>query len=203
MSVEAMAAVLHHSRASGTRKLVLLGVANHEGDGGAWPSVATLAVYANVTERNVQKAIEWLVGKGELRVEVQGGGGRDTRDQFRPNRYHVLVQCPPSCDRSTRHLDNRKRGTRARQLELSTGVSHPTPHLGVRGVASDRGGVSHPTPEPSLEPPNPRPVVPQLQDTRPCSTCGQVQARCLAAQAHHPVDDRHTYNPAPVRHAQG
>lgn len=103
VSIEAMALVLHHSRAAGTAKLVLLGIANHAGDGGAWPTVATLARYANVTERAVQLSIAKLVKAGELAVDVQGGGLGYLKDHERPNRYEVMVACPPTCDRSVNH----------------------------------------------------------------------------------------------------
>ena len=108
MSVEHMAVVLHHSGSSGTAKLVLLGIANHDGDGGAWPTVRTLAKYANVTHRQVQKAVSQLVGLGELRVQVQAGGSNNYPDHARPNRYDVLVRCPPWCDRSPSHRDVRQ-----------------------------------------------------------------------------------------------
>lgn len=103
MSVETLAVVLHHSRAKGTAKLVLVGVANHDGDGGAWPTVATLARYANVSERNVQKAIESLIRSGELARHVQQGGHSGMRDWDRPNRYEVLLSCPAWCDRTKNH----------------------------------------------------------------------------------------------------
>lgn len=103
MSVEAMALVLHHSRATGTAKVVLLGVANHAGDGGAWPTVATLARYANVTERAVQQAIAKLVKAGELRVDRQAGGLGYLKDFERPNRYDVLIACPSTCDHTMNH----------------------------------------------------------------------------------------------------
>ena len=61
MSIESIAVCLHHSRATGTDKVVLLGIANHDGDGGSWPAIATLAKYANVNERNTQKSIERLI----------------------------------------------------------------------------------------------------------------------------------------------
>jgi hypothetical protein len=98
-----MALVLHHSRAKGTAKLVLVGIANHAGDGGAWPTVATLARYANVTERAVQLAIGKLVKLGELGVEYQTGGLGYLKDCERPNRYDVLVTCPPTCDHTMNH----------------------------------------------------------------------------------------------------
>ena len=69
-----MSLVLHHSKSKGTAKLVLLGIANHEGDGGAWPSVATLMRYANMDRRSVQRAIQKLVEIGELQVLKQKGG---------------------------------------------------------------------------------------------------------------------------------
>jgi hypothetical protein len=103
VSVESLAAVLHHSRAKGTAKVVAIGIANHDGDGGAWPSIRTLAVYANVDRSTVKRAIKSLVVLGEVRVHVQAGGGRDMEDHDRPNRYEVLVECPEGCDRTTNH----------------------------------------------------------------------------------------------------
>lgn len=103
MSVEALAAVLHHSRARGTAKLVLIGIANHEGDGGSWPAVGTLATYANVNRANVQRALTALEKLGEVHRATQDGGTRSTPDWDRPNLYRVLVKCPPNCDRSTAH----------------------------------------------------------------------------------------------------
>lgn len=123
MSVEAMSLVLHHSRATGTAKLVLLGIANHAGDGGAWPTVATLARYANVTERAVQLSIGKLVKLGELAVDRQGGGLGYLKHYERPNRYDVLIACPSTCDRTVNH--RLRPNPQGRQLELI--VSDPSP----------------------------------------------------------------------------
>lgn len=103
MSWEAVSAVMYHSLAKGTEKLVLLGIANHEGDGGAFPAHATLARYANVDERNVRRAITRLVESGELSVEVHGGIGRKDR---KTNLYRVLVQCPVGCSGGYSHKVN-------------------------------------------------------------------------------------------------
>lgn len=103
MSVEALATTLHHSKASGTTKLVLLGIANQEGDGGSFPKTATLAKYANVHPRRIPAAIAKLVELGELRVEYKEGGDRRMPDYLRPNVYEVLVECPPGCDRTKQH----------------------------------------------------------------------------------------------------
>jgi hypothetical protein len=196
MSVEAMSVVLHHSRASGTRKLVLLGIANHQGDGGAWPGIDKLATYANVNPRNVQRAIEALVGMGELRVSVQQGGGRDTPDHRRPNRYDVLVECPSGCDRTTQH---RTRRTRQRQLELSTGVAAAPPVPGDGVAAAPPHGVAAAPPEPS-----PRTITPHHPTQSPtgqargvsCVECSAPSREvCEQRQLKLRATDRHTYRP--------
>jgi hypothetical protein len=98
-----MAIALHHSRATGTAKLVLLGIANHDGDGGAYPSMRTLAKYGACNVRNARKAVERLAALGEIRVFVQRGGELDWDDHLRPNRYEVLLMCPVQCDRTKHH----------------------------------------------------------------------------------------------------
>lgn len=144
MSIEAMAIALHHSRAKGAVKIVLIGIANHDGDGGAWPSIKTLSKYAGINPRNVKNALNELEKLGEVRRELNAGGTFTTADHMRPNLYHFLLACPPRCDRSKHH----RMPNEALPLELSTGVSPATP-----GVASDTGGVSPVTPEPSLNRP--------------------------------------------------
>jgi hypothetical protein len=159
VSVESLAIALNHSRARGTVKLVMLGIANHDGDGGAWPSVQTLARYANVTPRNVQKAIEQLERLGEIRRLVQRGGTHLTADSHRPNLYQVLLQCPPDCDRSSQHRTRRQMGV-TRPIEGLAeygieGVSDATPPVGfVTPGVSDAtpAPLSESTPKPSTQP---------------------------------------------------
>lgn len=103
VSVEALAVALHHGAVVGTDKVVLLGVANHVGDGGAWPSLGTLASYANVSVRTVQRSLALLEKRGYIRVDRQAGGTKTTPEHLRPNRYEFLLGCPPTCDRSTNH----------------------------------------------------------------------------------------------------
>lgn len=103
MSVEALALALHHSRAKGTDKLVLIGITNHDGDGGAWPSHDTLAKYANCSVTRVKQAIKTLVELGEVAVQVRAGGDTNTRNDRRPNLYQVTLSCPPTCDGSKKH----------------------------------------------------------------------------------------------------
>jgi hypothetical protein len=115
MSIEALSMVLNHSKARGAAKIVLLGIANHLGPDaheGAWPSQDRLASYANVSDRGVRKAVNTLIELGELRVAVADG---HSRDQYKPNRYWITLECPPDCDGSMWHrrveLSNTQGGT--------------------------------------------------------------------------------------------
>lgn len=137
-----MAACLHHSKASGSDKLVLLGIANHDGDGGAWPSVTLLAKYANISERSVQTCIQKLINMGEILCHRNKGGNANTRGDRRPNRYDILVRCPQECDGSTRHGVNLT--TQRGEAQRSDGVKSAT----SRGEA----GFTLTIHEPSLEP---------------------------------------------------
>jgi hypothetical protein len=156
MSIERMAVVLHHSKASGSDKLVLLGIANHDGDGGAWPSVGTLARYSNMSERSVRYSLKRLVELGELQVERQAGGNDKTRPDRRPNRYLVNVECPVDCGGGTQH---RLRGE-ADCIPIADGVKQTA----QRGEAGFRNGVKHTAAEPSLEPSG-KPLLPRERDT--------------------------------------
>lgn len=169
MSVEAVAIALHHSRAKGAVKLVLIGIANHDGDGGSWPAVSTLATYAGVEPRTVQRAITELEKLGEVRRIVQGGGTRETADHRRPNLYQFLLQCPPDCDRSKNHRTRHRAAPVALDVEYRDGEWRaepapgvvdntpparvtPTPPVVPRVTPTPGGGVTPTSPEPSLEP---------------------------------------------------
>jgi hypothetical protein len=103
VSVEALSLVLHHSRATGTAKLVLIGIANHEGDGGSFPAVGTLGVYAGIDATGVRRHVRKLQQLGEVAVEFNEGGSRGQAAHMRPNLYRVLVTCPDNCDRTSSH----------------------------------------------------------------------------------------------------
>lgn len=153
MSVETLAIVLHHSKAKSTDKLVLIGIANHAGDGGAWPSIATLARYANVSERTVQRAVDALARLGELHVERQAGGTPGMKDWQRPNRYDVTLSCPPGCDRSVSHRVKPLASAPAQLwIEGVTPVSPGDTHVTGGVTPTSPGGVTPTSPEPSIEP---------------------------------------------------
>lgn len=147
MSIESMAHVLKNSRAKGTDKLVLLGIANHDGDGGAWPSIATLATYANVEPRGVKKSLRRLEELGELVIHVQAGGNEYTRADRRPNRYEITV-----IERGVLSVTPSD-GVSA---EVPTGCppgSHGVSAEASRGVRTDTLTTPEPSSEPSVEPP--------------------------------------------------
>lgn len=130
-----MAIALHHSRARGTAKLVLLGIANHDGDGGAWPAVYTLQRYAGgVDRRNVQRALDELESLGEIRRLIGAGGDHQTAEYRRPNRYLFLLRCPHDCDRTAAHRTPRSQSILP-PLDLSGAANTPP------GSEYDWGGV--------------------------------------------------------------
>ncbi len=175
MSVETLAIALNHSRATGTAKVVMLGIANHDGDGGAWPSVDTLAGYANVARRNVQMALRRLQELGEIEVVLQGGGDHSMADTHRPNLYRVLLQCPSNCDRTKNHRTKRERAVDL----FITGVTTASP-----GDDSGTLGVTTASPEPSL---NPRPRLNKKPHHSAREESTPRRGRC----GHEMVTDRH------------
>lgn len=162
MSVEQIAIVLHHSQARGTDKLVLLGIANHEGDGGAWPSLATLATYANVEIRTVQRSIDKLIQLGELKRDVQAGGLGNVPDHLRPNRYEVAVSCPDGCDRSAQH-----------RVPYPVTPTSPVPgdvHVTPPVTPTSPPPVTSTSPEPSIRKPSMKPSSASLRSAGATST---------------------------------
>jgi hypothetical protein len=147
VSIESLAIALHHSRATGTAKLVLIGIANHDGDGGAWPAVSTLAHYAGVDKRNVQRALDRLEQLGEIRRIRGAGGDHSTADHRRPNLYRFLLTCPHDCDRSSQHRTRRTAALMAEPIDIfgatevavAPRVADSSPH---DASATQRGGGS-------------------------------------------------------------
>ena len=91
-----MSAVLHHAEIYPAAKLVLLGIANHQGNAGAYPSIETLARYAGVSRRSVSTYLRDLEEKNYLIIDEQAGPNG-------VNMYYVNIECPDECDRSTNH----------------------------------------------------------------------------------------------------
>ena len=151
-----MAIALHHSRAKGTARAVLIGIANHDGDGGAWPSVATLAKYAGgIDARNVQKALARLEQLGEIRRHVNAGGSVGTQYGQRPNLYEFLLRCPETCDRTKNHRDRTKNHRDRTKLALLPRFTDATPgEIATPGLVTPGEIATTPPAETPPEPPS-------------------------------------------------
>lgn len=104
MGFHAVSAVLAHSKAQSTTKLVLVALAHYyddDGKYGAWPSQSLLARLANCSERTARRALKELADMGEIDILLHQGVGHDP--QRRTNRYRILVDCPPECDKTSQH----------------------------------------------------------------------------------------------------
>jgi hypothetical protein len=127
MSFESVAIAMNHSKATGTARLVLYGIASHDGDGGAWPAISTLQRYAGgVDKRTVQRAVEQLERLGEVRRIIQQGGDHSMADHRRPNLYRFLLRCPHDCDRTSSHRTGQSVSVMLPD-ELSTRVAYAPP----------------------------------------------------------------------------
>ena len=100
MSIEAVAAALHHSKASTSARLVLVTIAHFEGEQGAWPSQTTISKMTGLSERSVRRAIAELAALFELDVIPDDGAGHGAR---KTNRYFVILECPEGCDNTVNH----------------------------------------------------------------------------------------------------
>lgn len=102
MSISAMTLAMYHSQATYSTRLVLIAIANFEGENGAYPSHETIGRLAGgLNRRTVQRAIDDLVSMGEL-TEVKRDGIT--------NLYHVAISCPEDCDGTTQHRVKKRGG---------------------------------------------------------------------------------------------
>ena len=163
MSIKAVDLVLNHSRAVGTDKVILFGIAHHDGDAGAWPAIDTLAHYANVNRRNARKSIQRLVEMGELQVLLQQGGTSHTRADRRTNRYVITVKEPVDND-PQRGVSGDPASGNGGSPATERGVSGDTyggSPATERGVAGDPQTTKN---HPGNHPPTTRDSRPRLSD---------------------------------------
>ncbi len=104
MSIEVINAVWQHSKSDGRARTVILAIADHQGELGAWPSLATLARMVNASERSIQRDIEYLVQIGELEVHYQQA---PTRNHYKSNLYFVKL---PGVTNTSRGVTNTDEG---------------------------------------------------------------------------------------------
>lgn len=93
MSVEALSAVLSFNVGDSTRKLILIGLANHAHRDGtaAYAGIETLAAYANCSGRTVQRHVAKLVEDGFIREGDQSVIDPRIPARYRPISYEVAM----------------------------------------------------------------------------------------------------------------
>jgi len=106
MSIAVMNWVWVNSPSSGNERLVLLALADacsRDDGSGCWPSAATIARKANISDRTVRRVITRLEAKGHLIVHRGGGRAGSTnsytvvtgrRDIHSPGQNDTLTVCP-------------------------------------------------------------------------------------------------------------
>lgn len=141
MSIEAMTLVLHHSKASATDKVILWGIANHLGDGGAYPSLETLAKYANVSVRSVSRSIAQLIELGELESKVNGAPIKGIN---KSNLYYINLRCPAECDGTMNH--------RIATTDLTKGTTDLTSRVVNNDIPATTDMSTEPLTKPLREP---------------------------------------------------
>jgi len=131
MSIEVMSWVLNNSPVRGTDKIILLGLANHcDADGhNAYPSVARLARYANVSERAVQQSLRNLENDSHIYRHFNEGGSAKQRADRRPNKYtirmHEVKQTAPREENEVK--DSALRG----EADFANGVKPTSPETSL------------------------------------------------------------------------
>lgn len=132
MSVESIGRALNLTDEALTtsERFVLVAMANHDGDGGCWPAIATLARYTGLSERQIQRCITALEAAGYVTRHIGEGGTQHTRNDRRPTRYTLHL-------RGDTHV-----------APSPNGVTSTT----QRGDTHDANGVTPTSPEPSYEP---------------------------------------------------
>ncbi len=127
MSIAALTLGLYHSQAVYSTRLVLIAIANFEGEMGAYPSHETIGRLAGgLNRRTVQRAIDDLVQMGEL-TEIHREG--------QTNLYRVAISCPDDCDRTSSHRQKQGGGA-----QTASGVQT----AGGSGAETAGGAVSRP-----------------------------------------------------------
>ncbi len=92
MSIQAVAWVLEDENVPGFARLVLISLANHADNktGHSWPSVATIAKEAHISQRSVHTYLGALRRNGYIDVE----SGRTKAGKARSNNYWILFDRP-------------------------------------------------------------------------------------------------------------
>lgn len=137
MSVKAMSYVWDNYKEGGSKKLVLLAIADiSDNEGICYPGVKRIAEMACLSARYTQKIIRELEDSGDLRVEI--GEGLPTIHGMTNRYYMVKFRNHYRLDTGEQEDTPSETGVNNRTPD---GVNRETPH-----------GVNNRTPKPSVEP---------------------------------------------------
>lgn len=136
---DALGAVLSHSMARGSDKVILLGIALYQSqseDGWASLTLAQISEFSKVHARSARRSIRAVAESGELLVETNGGEpiGPNATEHHRPNRYRSIVACPEWCDGAPGHGGRPVATNSGRRASAST-----RRHLRVHAIAERDG----------------------------------------------------------------
>jgi hypothetical protein len=134
MSIEVMQSVWRESASDGRARLVLLAIADHQGEIGAWPSLETLARMVNSSVRSVQRDIQYLQQLGELLVLTQKA---PSRSQYKSNLYWVNLP-------SVRLLINPEIMPQPGVTELTSGVTESASGVTADGILTLNRTITKP-----------------------------------------------------------
>lgn len=172
MSYQAVEAVFGAPREiKGRDRLVLTVLASHadKNGGRAWPSVATIAVKANVSQRTVQYALRRLEKAGVIMVTARANGGRGKPTVYSLTPLMGMVRQMPDREalssrpqtvqetaQETRNDVERAQGEADGRLKLAPEPSSPNRPLGssLETSGGSRGPKS--ASDADLKPPTPR-----------------------------------------------
>lgn len=152
MSIQAVAWVLEHECSTeGNERLVLIALANHVGEEwDCWPSVATVAREANVSERTAQRCIARLCELGLVVKHPNAApdvGQRKRRNDRRPNLYYLVrdgvTRMTPRADDGV--TTEAERGDTGR----ANGVTSVSPESSIE--PSSEPSIENPAPSAALE----------------------------------------------------
>lgn len=139
MGIRLLRRVLESSPSEGTDRLVLLVLAEHANDktGECWPSVELIAREAAMSSRSAQRAIEALVERDEVAVELHGAPLPKLRRQHRPNLFRLPLVVTPETPLANPSGDSSDTTTAG---PVVTAVSP------LNGSSGDSGGIPVVTP---------------------------------------------------------
>jgi hypothetical protein len=158
MSIKVMSHVWEHCRQKGSKKLMMLAIADHADDFGvAFPGVDRLAHKCEMTERNAQAILATLESGGEIKVDFNNG---ISTDHGNTNRYY-LIQYRRSLNITGEEISTPAKIARVKK-SAPRGVKKSAPR-----------GVKRASPKPSVEPS----VKPSVKESVPSGTDGAATVR--------------------------